>query len=50
MIQEGVKKEQEVDLKRKDKDYIELNGLEKIRDLEVNDKYHVLEYLIKEML
>ena len=32
------------------KDYIQLEGIQKIKGLEVEDKYKVLEFLVKEMM
>lgn len=49
-IQEGVMREKQVEEKKADKDYIELTGLNKIRELGVEDKYNVLEHLIKELV
>lgn len=39
-----------VEEKKQDRDYIELTGMNKIRDLGVEDKYNVLEHLIKELV
>ena len=36
--------------RKRDKDFIELAGIEKIRHLDMPDKYNVLEYLIKELI
>lgn len=41
--------QKEEDLKR-DKDYIQLNDIEKIRALDPHDRYNVLEYLIRELI
>ncbi len=49
-MQEGVRREQLVEERKQDRDYIELAGINKIRDLGVEDKYNVLEHLIKELV
>lgn len=43
-------KQKEDDAKRKDKDFIELSGIQKIKELQADDKYKVLEFLIKELM
>lgn len=47
--EEKRKKDREEGLK-KDKDYIQLNDIEKIRALAPTDRYNVLEFLIKELI
>lgn len=32
------------------KDHIQLDGIQKIKELDVEDKYKVLEFLVKEMM
>ena len=38
------------DLKTAPKDHIKLDGIQKIHELEAEDKYKVLEFLVKEMM
>lgn len=40
----------DTEIRKKDKDVIEINDIQKIRGLEVEDRYNVLEYLVKELL
>lgn len=50
MIVERQKETQKKEELKRDKDYIELANIEKIRALELQDKYNVLEFLVRELI
>ncbi|CDW82200.1 UNKNOWN [Stylonychia lemnae] len=49
-LEEQKQKTIEIEQKRQDKDYIQLNDIEKIRGLDPKDRLNVLEFLVKELI